>query len=203
MDKHPSSQKTSSVGLLLGWALPRVLCVQFGALQDRSGWAGATPQEYNGDDRKRDVAGEELEQTGLFRHREAEGKEGWKGRKNEGKNEPSPLPEAEGEELGRGAERPLVVAARQRRGPGSAPARPSAPLEFPPRAGVGNVSGLAHPAGKGQAPGAPRLLSPGLAATPALFNALLRYHRPEKSFIHRGAHSKSNCHLVCPVLPFC
>lgn len=80
MDKHPSSQKTSSVGLLLGWALPRVLCVQFGALQDRSGWAGATPQEYNGDDRKRDVAGEELEQTGLFRHREAEGKEGWKGK---------------------------------------------------------------------------------------------------------------------------
>lgn len=101
------------------------------------------------------------------------GRKDGKGRKNEGKNEPSPLPEAEGEEPGRGAGRPLVVAARQRRGPGSAPARPSAPLEFPPRAGVGNVSGLAHPAGQGQAPGAPRLLSPGPAATPARVPCLM------------------------------
>ncbi|CAN8211780.1 unnamed protein product [Coccothraustes coccothraustes] len=86
----------------------------------------------------------------------------WRGRKDgRTKGRTSPLPEAEGAELGGGAGRPPVAAPRQRRGPGSALARPSVPLEFPSRAGVGNMSHLAHPAGKGQAPGAPRLLSPG------------------------------------------
>lgn len=49
-----AAKKASSAAFLLGWALPGVLSVQFGALQEKSGWAGASPHENNGHDRRRD-----------------------------------------------------------------------------------------------------------------------------------------------------
>lgn len=110
---------------------------------------------------------EKMERTGLFRHGQAEGRQAGRGRTSEGSKAPSRSP-GWGRGTGRWRRAPPGGGGAAAAGPGSAPARSSVRAAGIPSGDRGrNVSGLAHPAGTREAPGAPRLPSTGPAAAPA------------------------------------
>lgn len=172
----------------------------------KSSWAGATPQENNGDHRRRDVAGGEDGANGAVSTRTSGGEAGWKGKNERREQSALSLP---GLRARSGAVAPSAPRWR-RRGSGRAGicTRPSVrPCRWNPLRGqraerVRPGASSWHKRGA-RCPSPPLHRSRRGTGPCVLFNALLSYHRPEKSFIHCGADSRGNCHLFCPVLPFC